>query len=125
MSLVIPLSPALLRYQTRQQVDGVELIYDLQWRERVQSWYMSVLLPNETPIITGRRIVSNWSPLLRFVSPSLPDGLYLVVRQGESDQDPARDELGTSVLLQFMARAELDALPPAPNVNAVTRVVVA
>jgi hypothetical protein len=125
MALVIPLTPSLLRYQTRQQVDGVELIYDLQWRERVQSWYLSVLLPNETPIITGRRIVSNWSPLLRFVSSSLPDGLYLVVRQGDSDQDPGRDELGTNVLLQFMTRAELDALPPAPNVNAVARVVIA
>ena len=125
MSLVIPLSPALLRYQTRQQVDGVELIYDLQWRERVQSWYLSVLLPNETPLITGRRIVANWSPLLRFVSDALPDGLYLVVRQGESDEDPGRDELGTSVLFQFMTRAELDALPPAVNPNAVARVVIA
>lgn len=125
MALVIPLTPSLLRYQTRQQVDGVELIYDLQWRERVQSWYLSVLLPNETPLITGRRIVSNWSPMLRFVSAQVPDGLYLVVRQGDSDEDPGRDELGTSVLFQFLTRAELNALPPAPNVNAVTRVVIA
>ena len=125
MALVIPLTPSLLRYQTRQQVDGVELIYDLQWRERVQSWYLSVLLPNETPLITGRRVVSNWSPMLRFVSSSLPDGLYLVARQGDSDEDPGRDELGTSVLFQFLTRAELNALPPAPNVNAVTRVVIA
>jgi len=125
MALVIPLTPSLLRYQTRQQVDGVELIYDLQWRVRVQSWYLSVLLPNETPLITGRRIVSNWSPMLRFVSAQVPDGLYLVVRQGDSDEDPGRDELGTSVLFQFLTRAELNALPPAPNVNAVTRVVIA
>ena len=69
--------------------------------------------------------MSNWSPMLRFVSAQVPDGLYLVARQGDSDEDPGRDELGTSVLFQFLTRAELNALPPAPNVNAVTRVVIA
>lgn len=124
MAQVVPLTPSLLRYQTRQAVEGVELIYDLEWRERVQSWYLSVLLPDETPLIQGRRVVAGWSPLLRFTSAQLPDGLYLVARVGDSDEDPGRDELGTTVLLYFMTRAEVDALPPRTNVNTVQRVVI-
>lgn len=123
MSLIVPLLPQLLSYETRQSVDGVELVFTLQWRERLASWFLSIQQADVTPILTGRRIVADWSPTMRLTTSLLPDGLFVIARQGDGDQDPGRDELGTDVLLYFIPTAELQ-IALGTSVSTVRKVVI-
>lgn len=110
MADIIPLSPELLRYETRMNVAGVELVFELQWRERVQAWYLSIREEDGTPVLLGRRIVAEWSPTLRRRTTQLPDGLFLVARQGDGLEPAGKTELGKDVLFYFLSEAEVDEL---------------
>lgn len=126
MADIIPLIPELLRYEVDITVEGVPLVIDVEWRPRVESWYLGILTPDREPIVVGRRVVTGWFPFARTVDARLPGGLFLVYRIGDSDDDPGETELGTEVVLSVLTedeRAEL-AAAAAPNLNEPRRVVI-
>lgn len=124
MALVIPLQPELLRYDVDVTISGVPLVITVTWRERVESWYLDIALPDETMIVRNRRVTTGWAPLLRTVDDRLPAGELMNVRVGDSDADPMLTEYGDSVLLMFMTRGEIDALEVQQNPNPPRKVVI-
>lgn len=112
MPRIVPLDPELLSYQRRLAVDGVELVFDVEWRQRPRAWWITIRDSSEAAIVGPRRVALNWSLNLRKVDPRLPDGEFLIVRIGDSDAEPTVEELGREVELQYWTRAELEAITP-------------
>jgi hypothetical protein len=124
MPLIVPLRPGNGAYQTRQSVDGVELVFDVTWQERTQSWSIAILDSAEAPLLGPRHVATGWALNLRQLGdPRLPDVAFVVVRVGDSDADPGLDELGAAVQLWVYTRDELDELAP-QTPDPVVRVVI-
>lgn len=124
MPLVIPLRPSLLAYQTRLSVAGVELVFDVQWRARFGRWAITITDVQGNILLGPRQVCVGWSIDVRKQTAALPEGRFVVVRLGSSDEEPGITELGQTVQLQWWSSAEIEALAR-PLDDGITRVVIA
>lgn len=107
MPRVIPLDPTLLAYERRLAVDGVELVFDVEWRARVASWYITLRQASGAAIVGPRRVATDAPLASGELDARLPPGVFIVVRIGGGDADPDVTELGTLVQLQYWTPAEI------------------
>jgi len=77
--------------QTVTISDGSNIIR-LYWRERLMGWYYDIRLVDNTAIALGRRLSSDYGPLMGLVPENRPAGEFIV--QGPSGY--ARDDFGSN-----------------------------
>lgn len=106
MSVSIPSFPDLPSHQLTVALGGLKVTVRFYWRPRLQSWYMDLLNADGTArLISGRRLSPGTSPNLDRVLEDGPDGLLFV--SGLDGYTQA--DLGSSLVLKFFTRAELQA----------------
>lgn len=93
-------------------LDGVSYIFEYQWSNRYDTWYLSIFDINENPLLTGVRLVP-WVPIFRnHPQRSLPAGeLVLFDQQSEppfSDKYPNENDFGTRFVLYYFTQEELE-----------------
>ena len=113
--LEITLRPQLLAYQNTLTLEDRVLVLDLAYHLRTDSWWLSVLEEDLTPIVEGRRMVEGAALVLGGRDPRLPGGVFLLIRLGErrvgedaeAASGPGLGELGTSWRLVYYSAEEL------------------
>lgn len=90
-------------------LDGVDYLFDFRYNQRENAWYFSIALVDETPLVSGIKIVVNVGLLQRFPSPLLPPGLLIALSNTTDQSPPGIGELGTTsrVTLLYFDKAEL------------------
>lgn len=87
-------------------LDGVDFLFEFRWNEREQRWYMDLYEADGTPVVTGIKVVADWSLLRLVVRDLRPAGeIYSYDTTGEGD--PRLGDLGTRVRLIYIPEAEL------------------
>jgi hypothetical protein len=85
------------RWTVRVDLSGTRYTLYLSWNEQMQSWFLSLLHADGTPIIAGIRLVPNTQLLdcYRTVIPTLPSGSLIVM---DAEQRPDNDDLNRTNL---------------------------
>jgi len=109
MAAFLPAFPAIPQHVYTVTLEGAQFRLQFTWRRRLQSWYVSLLALDDTPIAMGRRLSAGWDPFFGFVLEAGPDGFFVV----RGTDGYAREDLGASLRLVYFTRAELRAAIPA------------
>jgi hypothetical protein len=93
--LTIPVVEGRAHTTQRINLDGRVYTLVMKWNEGQETWYLSLYDSEESPIVQGLRIVSNW-PLLRyyhFDTRTPPGELYAQDLTGDGSP-PGFDDFG-------------------------------
>lgn len=96
VSINTPIDSPLWRQ--RVTLDGREFIFDFDYTEREDRYYLSIYLVDETPLVRGIKVVANW-PLTRRSADRrmFPGELIAETNLNNSNLgDPGYGELGLS-----------------------------
>lgn len=101
------INASLPRFPQTVELDGQQYLFRFDWNTRTSSWTMDISQPDGTALISGTRLVGDWSPIQHRVSEDLPPGrLMLLDTTGDGD-DPTRDSLGVNHKLFYFEESEL------------------
>lgn len=73
------------------------------FRDRTGAWYLDLWTVDGDPVILGRRLSVDWSPLLGLALDNAPEGVLFV----RGPDGYVREELGDDLLLIFYPLSEL------------------
>lgn len=98
------------RYSLNTDLDGVSFIFLFEWNDRDAGWYFSIQTGDGTPLLSGRRVVLNYSLTNIYRDPRLPAGVFIAIDTSGADQEPGLKDLGDRVLLMYATAEEAAAL---------------
>ncbi len=83
-------------FQTlKTRLDGVDYVLSLAYNQREDRWYLSIADDEETPILSGLKLVSNFGLLFRHrYNPAVPPGELMVTDTTTDKSPPGLLELG-------------------------------
>lgn len=119
MSLTIPLpkettaSTTVPHFDFQVQLDGVTYTLEFRWNTRQSGWFMSIQEEDETPIMSGIRVVVDLPLGKRSRDERMPSGALIALDTQDQHKDPDYDELGPRVVLLYFTADELPIDPEA------------
>lgn len=95
----------------RQTIQLGASVYSLTftWNGREEFWYMDIAMNINDPIVSGIKLVVDWSLINRFADARLPTGHIVALDLSGQGLDAARNDLGSRVALIFMTDEEFAA----------------
>lgn len=108
-------------YQYVVDIDGTSYRLRFRWLERAKAWYMDILEPDGTEVLTGVRMVVTWSLTYRHDEESLPTGALVLVDTSLKQADIVHQaELGDERTLErcrlvYITLDEIEAALPASD----------
>jgi hypothetical protein len=95
--------PQFSQFDLTMQLGPTKLNLRMTYRERTKSWYLDIYEINGTPVVLGRRLSANWSPIIGYAAiPGLIDGvLYVPGIEGYEQED-----LGQTLLLWYISNQD-------------------
>jgi len=97
----IPLPKGIPQFTQKIILDNETYILRCHWNEREEAWYFAIEDADENPIVSGRKMVSNWPLLHRSISTDLPAGQLFVIDTTDSLADPGLNDLDERVVLLY------------------------
>ena len=105
----IPLDQDSPEFVQQTQLDGITYTLRFHWNEREQSWYLAIGDVDDVPIVTSRKMVSEWPMLHREQSERKPPGSLWVVDLTGSGEPPGLSDLDKRVVLLYLDEEEMEA----------------
>ncbi len=107
MPVIIPVFPGEPLYKERVRLEGKDYSFKFDWNNREQRFYMSIRDLEETPLLTGIKIISNWLLLANHhFNPDLPPGQLIAIDLESGGEPPTFRDFGTRVRLFYYASDE-------------------
>ena len=107
MPLIIPITASALAYRARLDIDGVEVLLDVEWRERSVAWWLK-LMTSAGEVITGPRQIVLGEPIAPTGgNPRWPGGAIIPVRLDDLDLPIDLFDLGSVAQLQYWSAEEI------------------
>jgi len=101
--LIIPTDASLYAYKEEIVLNDISYVFNLEWNSRFEYWSLSVMDVNETPIVSGIKLVYGIDLFAQFPANGLPAG-NLILNGGDYLRI-AEKELGDTVELLFVPKA--------------------
>jgi len=105
----INIAPNIPQFSQQVSLDGVVYTLDFFYNTREDSWYLSILDVELTPIISARKMVADWPIMWRSRSASKPPGELWVIDESGAGLDPSLSDLGDRVKLLYADESEQSA----------------
>ena len=107
MPLIVPVFPGEPLYQERVRLEDRDYIFRFDWNNREQRFYMGIKSQDETSLIAGVKVVSNWGLLTRHhFNPDLPQGELIPIDIEGGGAPPTFRDFGTRVRLFYYSSDE-------------------
>lgn len=91
---LIPTSDAPY-YSQRVKLEGRDYLFRFAYNEREERWRLSIFDDEESPLLLGLKLVTNWELLQHYKADTrLPPGELWVMCTSGDDEPPKLDELG-------------------------------
>lgn len=95
-------------YEQKITIDGVVFLFRFDFYPRTSAWYLSMRDNESALLVSGRKLVRGWNPLLRDKNTSLPRGAFYLYSTSE---DVGRDAfIQESAALVYFSEAEAEEL---------------
>lgn len=106
MIYALPITSAEPHYSVTFDFDGVEFVLRFDWNQRDGAWYMSLELPDGTPLMLGHKVVLRFPMFRRVVDARRPAGELVFIDTSGTDAEPGRLDLGARVVAVYVDGAE-------------------
>lgn len=92
---LIPVRSGIAYQSQKTRLDGRDYILRFSFNEREARWYLAIFDEEETPLLAGIKLVSNWK-LLRFHhhDPRVPPGELMAIDLTGDNSPPGLDDFG-------------------------------
>lgn len=110
MASTLPADPSQVEQTYRIVLDGRAYRLTLRWSQRRIGWYLDLETDAGRALVQGRRLCPLASPLAGLVDAEAPAGILLVT----GPDGYAREDLGASLLLEYVPAAEVPQPAPSP-----------
>lgn len=90
-------------YEYQVELDGTVYTLGFRYQERTQRWLYHVSTAEGVAIVQGQAVLNAYPLLQRFKDVSMPAGEIRAVATSEPAREADLDELGTRVLLVYLA----------------------
>lgn len=107
--ILIPFQPSVPSYRMSVAIEATNFVLDVYYNERDSAWYFDLLDSEESPIISGVKVVLG-TPLLRTVDERAPGGVWIAHDTTNSGVEAGLDDLGGRVVVEYYTEAEARAL---------------
>lgn len=81
-------------YDQVTDLDGTDYLLEFRYNQRENCWYLSISLQDETPLVTGIKLVCNVNLTGRVADHRMPLGVLMAVANNPDDSTPGMGELG-------------------------------
>ncbi len=88
-------------------LDGREYSLRFIWNAREESWYFFLADQDESPIVSGRKMVPDWDLLKRVRDERRPPGPILLRDLTGNQRKPGLGDLGNEFQLYYFDQAEI------------------
>ncbi|MFB6373826.1 MAG: hypothetical protein ABEN55_12130 [Bradymonadaceae bacterium] len=99
----IPTDPEVPAFTQDVELDGVEYRMRFEYKQRNGGWYLDLYTATGDPIVLGRRLTPEWSPMFNLFLDDGPPGILLI--RGDDDYD--RGDLGSDLVVVYVPESEL------------------
>jgi hypothetical protein len=106
----IPLTPDYSCYVEEVTIDGTAYVLRVYYNWRGGYWALDIMDRNDTPIVSGIRLVGSAPLTDQFRYLGIPKGLLTMICFANPTSDPTRTELGTSYEMVYLTEDERGAL---------------
>lgn len=107
MPAILQFVPSDPNYRFSTALGDATYIFDVRWNESDSAWYFDMLEVDETPIVTGAKIVLGTYFGRRSTHPFFISNILTAVDTGADNLDPGYDDLGTRVEIWHYTTDEL------------------
>jgi hypothetical protein len=105
--LSLPVIPSVPHYDFTTVIEDRTYLFEFRWNDRDSAWYMSVFEQDNTPIISGVKVVLGVGLGRRSNHPLFFDGVFRAVDTSGLLVDPTLDDLGTRVEIRYLTGFDL------------------
>lgn len=107
MALLLPFQPSIPFYTFSTTIENVEYLFNVRWNGRDGAWYFDVSEVDNTPIVSGVKVVLGCF-LARATDHALfRDGVLVTVDTSDAGRDAGFDDLGTRVQVMRLSLDEV------------------
>ncbi len=107
MSEVIPFFTQFSNFREEVILDNISFLFDFTFNERSEQWSMSILQPDEIPIMHGIKLVLGYSLLDQFDYLDLPPGEIFCVDTTDNETEINRTNMGSIIELIYIPEDEV------------------
>lgn len=100
-NIVIPFSWGYGNQRFKVALEGSTYIFEFRYNVRGLYWSFNILTAGNVPIVSGVRVVSDYSLLSPFTDDRLPPGRLYCLDQFQSGSDATLQELGDTHVLIY------------------------
>lgn len=97
----IPITADDPAFKIRTVLEDVQIVLSFTWNERDERWQISIMDPNENPLLMGCALNINWELIQRFEIPGLPPGGLMLFDTSGKNKEAGRDDLGVRCKLIY------------------------
>jgi len=107
MPVIVPVFPGQALYEERVRLEGRDFLFRFDWVGREGRFYMGIYDAEESPLLTGIKMIANWGFLTRSKwDDRLPPGELIAIDLEEGGEPPGYTDFGTRVRLFYYASDE-------------------
>ena len=100
--LTIPITPELLNYRFRIDLDGTTYTLAIRYNTRENRWFLDVATAAGVLILSGIKVLLNVNLIERFAQSELPPGnLFILNSDEDSEVEPGLLDFGVNTLLLY------------------------
>jgi hypothetical protein len=100
--LQIALDSTAPLFTLRVTLDGSDYLLTFDYHASEDRWYMSIADVNESPLVSGVKVLANWPLLSQYSALGLPPGtLFSFDNSAQGGEPPGQYDLGNRVLLLY------------------------
>ena len=97
----LPTSTTLPFYNFEVELDGVTFKLEFKFNVRGDTWYMTILDPNDNILRAGLRVVNEYTILRLWQEATRPDGEIIAIPLGGQTTPATLEQLGEDVILTY------------------------
>jgi len=93
--LLIPVFPEDASFTQTIAIENDTYQLHIYWNVRDKYWYFDLFLPDNTPVLTGVKMVVNYTLITSFYQENVPPGDFMLFDDSGNNEPCGRDELGS------------------------------
>lgn len=101
----MPVRSDIPAYKFQIDLEGTLYTFTFRYNSRMSRWIMDIADENETTILLGVPVLTEFSLIERFKDDRLPPGAFLALDESGNQKQPAREDLGNDVKLFYIESA--------------------
>jgi hypothetical protein len=113
----IPLLSGETKQRVSVDIDEVPYVFEVQWNDHAQKFYMSILTTDLVEIISGVCLVPNTPLIGRHKKEELPKGELFLFRVNSKNEYPTFDELDVGFWLVYIPKTTTLKAPILPIIT--------